>query len=647
MHGARRLSRVERSSTIPRIALTNRDRRTVALYAGAGCAITLLHAALSAKAVGYFSADSWSYFELSKSVFADFYRIATVRQYSFDQPYGVSFPPLYPVLIALWNVVWHSGVYAGTWINLASAMLTLPLLIALGRRLAASNAPGILAFAALLGSPWYLNEVMSARAIPIALLLFFIVLLLVHRVLTGESGAAVACAAGAVAGLVFEARFDFLLPAIAVAAAFGVALAWMRVPRAPLLAAAFVAGLAAAVAPWVVYSLAHFGVPLVSDNARTATAIEWLNVMRFVPFPETIATIRTAPAAWLSAKVYGSWPTMEALAIAIGASPVPVLAGMAVAAGASVSRLPRDAAIVLGLGWIALSVNFALTATTGYPDVRYWIGIAAWGTFTAAAAAFNGRDLQNVASTIVVLLVPAQIALLASAGHGPDRLPGIFSCLWPLTIIVFVGSERYLHDRGSPALARAGRAAAIAVPAVAIVVGSALAARATGTRYSLSADATARTLWQSTRLVEGLDGDDPSRARVLVATVAGAPMICEFGARTGVFNLLRPTPPFGWVDLWLFVHRYGVTHAIVGDHEVDARLPVLFAVRKSANGALWKIEGDRPGLVVIDTHAADPSFLGGVAMRIVTNDRGPVDAAPEATRPPHDLRYPILFVPRD
>ena len=564
----------------------------------------------------------------------------TIRQFSFEPPYGASFPPLLPLLIALWNGVAHSGVYAGMWINLIVALGTFVALLALSRRLAASDAPGILATAALLGNPWYLDEVMAGRAIPIAILLLTLLLLLLHRMLTADSRPArIAVLAGLVAGMIFEARFDFLLPAIVI----GVALPGRTRGRLSATVAYF-AGLAAAVSPWMIYSLVRFGVPLASDNARTVTAVGHLFVMQYVPFEGSIATLRNAPFEWIASKIYGAWPTAEALAIAVGASAIPALAGMWAATRSGAQNPPRATAMVLVLLWLALAVQFAMTALTGYPDIRYWIAICTFGTFTLGVVLCYGAEIPHLAPAAILLFLPAQVALLAAAGHQPDRLAGIYSFLWPVTIVAFVLSEDLV--RASRAVARLGKVAAIAVPLATIGVGSLLAARATGTNYSLSADATARTAPASARILAGLDGTEPSHARLLLAAVSGTPLICEFGARTGVYNVLKPTPPFGWVDLWLLVRRYGITHAIAGDPELDARLPTLFAVHKSANGALWKIDGERPGLVLVDEQHPAGSIAGLNTLLLVTND-GPIDASHAPARKPDEWSYPLLFVPRN
>src|ERR1700722_18536124 len=64
-----------------------------------------------------FIVDSWSYFELSKKIFTDFYRINTLRQYEIHTLYSNAFPPLWPILLAAFRRVLDLGIYGGTVLN--------------------------------------------------------------------------------------------------------------------------------------------------------------------------------------------------------------------------------------------------------------------------------------------------------------------------------------------------------------------------------------------------------------------------------------------------------------------------------------------------------------------------------------------------
>jgi hypothetical protein len=72
---------------------------------------------------------------------------------------------------------------------------------------------------------------------------------------------------------------------------------------------------------------------------------------------------------------------------------------------------------------------------------------------------------------------------------------------------------------------------------------------------------------------------------------------------------------------------------------------VLFAVRRSANGALWRIEGDRPGLIVVDESRPAGTIANLGTLLLVTN-AGPVEAASAPPRSPDEWPYPLLLVPR-
>ena len=65
----------------------------------------------------YFSTDSWYYLEISKNIFSDFNKINTFKQFQINEPYNISFPPFYPILINIFNFFFNAGIYAGFFIN--------------------------------------------------------------------------------------------------------------------------------------------------------------------------------------------------------------------------------------------------------------------------------------------------------------------------------------------------------------------------------------------------------------------------------------------------------------------------------------------------------------------------------------------------
>ena len=53
----------------------------------------------------FFSPDAWTAYEISNTVFGDFYRENTAREYSTGGFYSSAFPPLWPVIIALFKPI--------------------------------------------------------------------------------------------------------------------------------------------------------------------------------------------------------------------------------------------------------------------------------------------------------------------------------------------------------------------------------------------------------------------------------------------------------------------------------------------------------------------------------------------------------------
>ena len=71
--------------------------------------------------VSEFSPDSWAYFELSKSIFADrFYTFNTLRSY-FSETYSASFPFGYPAILAVTHLLFGADPRLAIGVNLAAA----------------------------------------------------------------------------------------------------------------------------------------------------------------------------------------------------------------------------------------------------------------------------------------------------------------------------------------------------------------------------------------------------------------------------------------------------------------------------------------------------------------------------------------------
>lgn len=213
-----------------------------------------------------FSPDSWAFFELSQNIWSDFYKIEHFRSYWTDE-YSAAFPPLWPTTIFLVNSFFSLGPDAAIYLN--SIILLLIALVAenISRTSFNVRGPGVLMAIVLLLHPGFYGEVVAGRSIPIFILLGFICL----RFMT-YSGASYQVARpvafGFILAAMFLTRFDgvfwvFLLLPFIIEKKLGVR-------RVVLLLLSYAAG----VAPWVLYSVIHFDVFMVSDNSWVALALD-------------------------------------------------------------------------------------------------------------------------------------------------------------------------------------------------------------------------------------------------------------------------------------------------------------------------------------------------------------------------------------
>src|SRR5260221_10819000 len=126
-------------------------------------------------ATGEFSSDSWSYYDLSQTVFTDFYHASVTRAFHERDGYSRSFPPLWPVLIAVTDRVVRQGPATGVRLAALLALLTvIPLNAIAGaclRRRSLAPYAAVAAWCGLLWFPPYWNQTLIGCAIPLTVLL--------------------------------------------------------------------------------------------------------------------------------------------------------------------------------------------------------------------------------------------------------------------------------------------------------------------------------------------------------------------------------------------------------------------------------------------------------------------------------------------
>lgn len=432
------------------------------LWQGAVLFALLAALLLNVVAAPPYSPDSWALWELSQTVFGDFYRFTHWRSYASELPYSASFPPLTPVLIACLDALLGTGPRTGLFLAFASFAGFALASEAIGRRVTGAAWLGLgAALVLLLGPNMLLIEMQAGRTIPLQLLLYALVLLGLVR---GE-GITLARAAmiGFVAGLAVLNRFDAVLLPVPAALAVG----WLT--RSPARGAMALAASALAVSPWALYSLTHFGVLFATDNALIATVLDpQAYVTDWWPTPQ--ASMADDPLAW-AGKLAANMGTLVWVAAGLAASWLGLAGAAFLAFPAALAwlcrteRHPRTALIVLA-GFAALAgLMLAPQVLTGYIEQRYF-SAAVWAALLTVACAGimqSGALPQRmifargaaVAAVFAVLVLAAGQALTArpdrAAFDDPADVRALKACLaaTPDARVLVLGDDTFAARAGA------------------------------------------------------------------------------------------------------------------------------------------------------------------------------------------------------
>ena len=335
-----------------------------------------------------YSPDSWAYYELGRSVFEDFYRFFHFRSYSGTSAYSSSFPPLFPVLIAVFEYAFNTGARTGMYLAF-SAFLIFALVsekighLALGARWVGLSVALVLLFDPALA----LGEMTAGRTIPLQLLIFALILLILlkHRRPTLLHMLAL----GGLAGIAVLNRFDAILLPILLT----LTLWWMT--RRPVRAMAVLGASVIVVSPWILYSFATFGTLFATDNSGIATSLD-ANAFVTDWWPVAQPTIRDDPMAW-GLRVLGNTLGLAKALTLVLTSRMSLVFGFAVFLIAvlqfrSMQDRERTGGVmgdtrILQVLAIAVAISALLLAPqalTGYFSVRYF-SILIWTIFTFVA----------------------------------------------------------------------------------------------------------------------------------------------------------------------------------------------------------------------------------------------------------------------
>lgn len=368
------------------------------------------------------SPDSWSYWDLSQTFWHEFYRLHTMRQFQFPPPDAVSFPPLYPFCLSLMDALGGWGIYSGIFLNLLLVLFTGWMIHLFSRRLVGPAGLWLspLAMIALLLEPAYLQEVMAARSLPLALLL---ILILLWVFCTGDLARRRTCVLlGLLAGAVCMTRFDFSVTALTL----GGLLLW-QAPRGRKQNVLFYGlGLGLGLLPWVLYSWIHFETLWVSDNTRTVFLALPSHAADYFPPGTVLPTLWEAPGAWLhrvaeSAQrlLFHGWLALTRQGMLLALLPCLALMGV-------LHRPTLDAPLPLALRrFLAVAPLFLIgllpQLLSGYADFRYLILPVFGLTFLGLALGVWGLSQQATKAAPLLLLIATLGGLIALDQRMPYR----------------------------------------------------------------------------------------------------------------------------------------------------------------------------------------------------------------------------------
>jgi len=268
-----------------------------------------------------YSPDSFSYYEISQTIFTNFGSVNTIRQYIYFTELGISFPYLFPAMIAVVNLLTGFSIYSGNIVNTIAALMSIYLLIKISRKLTRSSYAGLAASALLVFNPEYLDELVAARAVPLSVLFVLLILdVIVHskalamipqrarkaknqfeKFMWKKSIERDLFLMGLFGGAGMVVRFDFIV----VSGLLGVFFVIYFMIKKDIFKTVpfYVFGLLVFTLPWIIFSLWNFQTLWISDNSGTMFLINPTNPQRaFLP-GEEVPSLFTDSAGWIDSRL--------------------------------------------------------------------------------------------------------------------------------------------------------------------------------------------------------------------------------------------------------------------------------------------------------------------------------------------------------
>jgi hypothetical protein len=325
-----------------------------------------------------FSQDSWSYFELSKTIFGgDFYRFNTIRSWFSDQ-YSAAFPMGYPVTLSVIQLVLGPVPAIAPFVNSFVAMATGYVVTRISEAIQLPRIYAIAIAFSLVLHPDYMDEVLTGRATPLAILLFA---LAGFQYLRNKH-----ISAGLFLGLSSLVRFDFLWHSMI----FLIAMPLIKWPGSKRLLG-MIAGFLIGIFPWSLYSYYRFGLFWASDNSWVAMSALPAYMWEYPARP--LVSWSDNFGLWLTRLIGNVYPLGRSVALSFGESPL-VLILVAV-----LLLKWRDLVKVIDVR-LAIGSLFFLSAAllpyllTGYFLSRYYLVHLLFASLLLASCVVHLKDVS-------------------------------------------------------------------------------------------------------------------------------------------------------------------------------------------------------------------------------------------------------------
>jgi hypothetical protein len=325
-----------------------------------------------------FSQDSWSYFELSKTIFGgDFYRFNTIRSH-FSEQYSAAFPMGYPVALSVIQLILGQVPEIAPFVNSFVAVATAYVLTRISDAIQLPRIYAIAIASSLILHPDYIEEVLTGRATPLAILLFA----LAGFQYLGDKH----FSTGLFLGLSALVRFDFLSHSLIflIAAPF---IKWPGSKRLCLMIAGFLIG----IFPWSLYSYYHFGLFWASDNSWVAMSALPAYMWEYPARPLVSASDNFG--LWLTRLTRNIYPLGKSVALSFAKCPlVSILVAVLLLKWRDLVRV-IDVRLAIGLLFL-LSAALLPYLLTGYFLSRYYLVHLLCASLLLASSVVHLKDLS-------------------------------------------------------------------------------------------------------------------------------------------------------------------------------------------------------------------------------------------------------------